>query len=382
MIEHTWDDGRLQRDRLVQLQAAMQRQGVGAIYLNDTVDVRYALNTYIPGGHVFVPVEGDPIVFVRPLDDGYVRLAHPDVRPHIYRADPSDPEGDQKALRFADALAGLMAEYGVGGEPLAIGKCDPAAFLGLHEKGLRLVYAQRVLELAKEVKTPDEVLIYWEMGKLYTEIMAFFRDQLRPGLTEEEVSRRTYARAIELGAEGLLQINVCSGENMNPWRRLATDRRMQEGDLVGLDLHIYGPRGYIYDSARTYLCGSKKTDTLRDLYRRAHEYNNALIGLLRVGLPIADFRASLPPLPEEFREAVYSYHIAHSNGLTPGEYPSLMMQHQPLDDVLKENQALSVDCYFGRSGDGLAVKLEELVLLTPEGAVKMADMPYEDQLLS
>ena len=52
-----------------------------------------------------------------------------------------------------------------------------------------------------------------------------------------------------------------------------------------------------------------------------------------------------------------------------------------MDDVFKENQVLSLDCYFGETGYHEAVKLEELVLMTAEGAVKMADMPYEDRLL-
>jgi hypothetical protein len=58
-----------------------------------------------------------------------------------------------------------------------------------------------------------------------------------------------------------------------------------------------------------------------------------------------------------------------------------MKAHKPVDDEFKVNQVLSVDCYFGRVGDGVAAKLEEQVLLTADGAVKMADMPYDELLL-
>ncbi|HLQ32327.1 MAG TPA: aminopeptidase P family protein, partial [Chloroflexota bacterium] len=80
-------------------------------------------------------------------------------------------------------------------------------------------------------------------------------------------------------------------------------------------------------------------------------------------------------------ELVYSFHITHSTGLTPGEYPSIVKHQKPVADVLKVGQILSVDCVYGDFGDGLAVKLEEQVLLTEQGAVKMADMPYEERLL-
>jgi len=165
------------------------------------------------------------------------------------------------------------------------------------------------------------------------------------------------------------------------WRRWPTGRRFQDGDLVGLDLHVYGPGGYIFDSARTFLCGTKVSDKQRELYQRAHEYNNAVIQLLRPGVPIAEFKASLPPVPERFRELLYSFHVIHSNGLTPGEYPCIMKQHKPVDDTIKVNQVLSVDCYFGEVGDDVAVKLEEQVVISPSGAVRMADMPYEARLL-
>lgn len=381
LMEKTWDDQRLKRERLARLQASMREHKVGALYLMDGVSVRYALNLRIPSAHVLVPADGEPIAFVRSLDEGYVRLAHSSVRRHIYRADPTDPEADQKALRWADELNELMTEFGVGGEVLGVDSADPVAFLALNQREFRLANAEKIMESAKQVKTQDEVLIYWELGKLYTEIMRFFRDSLAPGITEQEMVSLTYSKVVSLGAEGLLQINVCSAENANPWRRWPTERRFQDGDLVGIDLHVYGPGGYIFDSARTYLCGDRDSEEQRNLYRRAYEYNNSVIQLLRPGLSIGDFKASLPSVPEDFQELLYSFHVAHSNGLTPGEYPSIMKAHKPVDDEFKVNQVLSVDCYFGRVGDGVAVKLEEQVLLTADGAVKMADMPYDDRLL-
>src|SRR5437660_759288 len=133
-IEKTWDDKRLKDERLAQLQRAMREQAIGALYLTEGVDVRYILNLYIPGGAVFVPAEGVPIAFVRSLDEGYVRLAHSDVRPHIYRADPSDPEADEKALRWADEVGALMEEYGSAGAVLGVDSMDPIAFVALNRR--------------------------------------------------------------------------------------------------------------------------------------------------------------------------------------------------------------------------------------------------------
>ncbi len=70
MMEKTWDDQRLKRDRLRNLQNLMQRENVGGMFLTERVNVRYVLNMRIPGGTAFVPAEGEPIAFVRSMDEG------------------------------------------------------------------------------------------------------------------------------------------------------------------------------------------------------------------------------------------------------------------------------------------------------------------------
>ncbi len=381
LIEKTWDDQRLKRDRVRNLQKIMKEEGVGGIFLTNRINVRYVLNLRIPGGTAFVPAEGEPVAFVRSMDEGFVKLSHPDTRPIIYRVDPSDSDADQKALKWADKLKDLMREFGVVGQKLGIDTLDPIGFSALSHQEIPLMTADNLLELSKTVKTQDEILIYKEIAKIYSSIMRTFRDEMAPGMSEEEMISLIFSRVILLGAEDLLQINVCSGENMNPWRRWPTERKFQDGDLVGLDLHVYGPCGYIFDSSRTFLCGTKASDKQRDRYRRAHEYLHGVISLFKPGTPIAQVKANLPPVPEEFHKYLYSFHIAHSNGLTPGEYPSIMKYQKDVEDTIKKDQVLSVDCVFGAEGDDVAVKLEEQILITDQGPVKMADMPFEDKLL-
>lgn len=381
LIEKTWDDQRLKRERVRNLQTIMKKEDVGGIFLTDRINVRYVVNLRIPGGTAFVPAEGEPVVFVRSMDEGYVKLSHPDTRPILYRVDPSDSEADQKALNWADKLKDLMREFGANGKTLGIDTLDPIAFSALSHQEIPLMNAEKLLELSKTVKTQDEILIYKEIAKLYSSIMRTFRDEMKPGMSEDEMIRLIFSRAIQLGGEDLLQINVCSGENMNPWRRWPTERKFQDGDLVGLDLHVYGPCGYIYDSSRTFLCGTRASDKQRDLYRRAYDYLHSVIPLFKPDTPIAQIKAALPSVPQEFHKYLYSFHIAHSNGLTPGEYPSIMKHQKDMEDTIKKDQILSVDCFFGAEGDDVAVKLEEQILITEQGPVKMADMPFEDKLL-
>ncbi|MPZ12827.1 MAG: hypothetical protein GEU73_00095 [Chloroflexi bacterium] len=77
------DDQCLNHDRTALVQAEMQRQRVGALVLSDGVFRRYVLNLDVPGAKLLVPVAGDPLVFVRPRDEGYVKAWHPQVRPPL-----------------------------------------------------------------------------------------------------------------------------------------------------------------------------------------------------------------------------------------------------------------------------------------------------------
>jgi Xaa-Pro aminopeptidase len=380
-IEKTWDDDRLRVERLVKLQAAMRERDVGALLLKDWVNALYAINTKIPSGQTFVPAEGKPIAFTRPMDDGFVSMVGVETRPTIYLGNPSHDRDGEGKRRWAAAISDLMVESGVGGKPLGVDALDPEGTVALHETGLKLTNARTVLQAAASVKTQDEVLIYWQTGKIYDRVMRQFRDELQPGVSERQMVNFIHSQVVAMGGEGLLQINVCGGENTWPWRRWPTERRFQRGDLVGMDLHVHGPGGYVFDASRTYLCGDAGNEQQNELYRRAVEYNNACIDLLTPGLAIPEFVERLPKVPEKYQDAVYSFHIIHSNGLNPGEYPNVEKRHKVVDDVFRENQVLSLDCYFGEQDYSEAVKLEELVLLTADGAVKMADMPYDDRLL-
>src|SRR4051812_32823013 len=84
-IAGNWDSKRLKRERRENLQAEMQRRGIGAALLSVGLNVDYLLGFHIPGGQVFVPREGEAIAMVRPRDAGYVALKHPTVAGTNYK---------------------------------------------------------------------------------------------------------------------------------------------------------------------------------------------------------------------------------------------------------------------------------------------------------
>jgi len=49
---------------------------------------------------------------------------------------------------------------------------------------------------------------------------------------------------------------LASGPRINPWLQEATNRFVEEGDLVGFDTDMVGPLGYFADISRTFHCKS------------------------------------------------------------------------------------------------------------------------------
>ena len=370
MESPAWDEQRLKRERLHRLQGEMRRLGIGAVYLSDGVNIRYVMNQRIPGGKAFVLAEGEPIAFVRARDAGYVGQDHENVLPTLYM-NTWEPANEGKMDAFAQTIARVMAERGLAGERLGVDPLDASAFHALLRAGLAVVDARPAIEYAKSIKTQDELAIYRHIGAKYAATMQTFRDAIRPGATERELAALVSSTWFENGGEAITQLNVCSGEHMNPWRRWPTERKLVSGELVGIDLHAHGPVGLLGDVSRTFAV-STTTDQQRDLYRRAFDYLDGVASGFRAGRVIGDVIATLPPVPDAFRTALYNYEVAHPIGMTPSGYPMLKLKDCPFEDVLKPNQVYAVESYFGEKGSPLAVKAEHMVVVH-EGAPEILD---------
>lgn len=383
MTSAGYDSQHLKQERLKNLQAEMKRMGIGACFLGEGLNVKYVLDVLIPGGRVFVPREGAAIALVRPRDMPYVKLTHPDVElTYYHQTEAWRPGFESKIARFVEGMTGYMSRAGVRDLPLAVDQLDPTALLALDRAGVQIIDSLPVVEFARSVKTSDEVEIYRTLGKQYSQVFTLFRDNVRPGITEKQLQAMVVGAWQEVGGDDILQINVCSGQNMNPWRRWATDRPLQEGEFVGIDFHGRSPSGLLGDTSRTYLVGGNPSPEQRDLYKRAWEYVHGVADAVRAGRTHADVVELVPPVLEKYQQQHDNYHIVHSVGMVPQGYPKLDRLRVPDDDTFKENQILAIECFFAEVGSDTAVKLEEMILVHDGPAEFITGgVPYESSII-
>jgi Xaa-Pro aminopeptidase len=380
IVDKTWDEARLKRDRLALLKEQMQAHDIGALYLTD-VSLRYVLNTKIPGGQVFVPVDGDPIIFVQDRDIRWVSKLG-DTRPRFQGNRQDEGDRTDQYRPFGFGLAGLMEEAGVAGLPLGVDGLEAAGILALQGAGVRVVDASYLLELAGSVKTDDEVAIYRTTGKQYEHTLGAFRAAIKPGITENELAGVVHSAWFEAGGEEISQLNVCSGPNMNPWSRWPTQRAAVEGEFVGIDFHGRGFGGLRGDASRTFFVGEHPTLEQRDLYRRAYDYLRQAADSIRAGRTYREALDAVPVVPQQYRVLLDNYHIFHGIGMSYAESPRVDRKMTKLDVLLRPNQVVSVESYFGEEGSPLAVKLEEMVLVRdgpPE--ILGPGVPYDERFI-
>ncbi|MBM2813223.1 MAG: aminopeptidase family protein [Chloroflexi bacterium] len=259
---------------------------------------------------------------------------------------------------------------------------DTDDFLSLVNGGVRISNAVPIIESAWTVKTEDELTIYRHIGEQYARTMQVSRESIHPGVTENQLSATVTAAWYDTGGEGLLQINVCAGEDMNPWRRWPSQRAIADGEFVGIDLHGRSYAGLHGDATRTYFVGDHPTPEQRDLYRRAYDYIKAMTSVIEAGLSIAEICERAPRIPDEYREALWDLNLAHAIGPGASGEPRLDPRKPRKDVVLEPNQVLSVECYFGQKGSPLAVKLEDDIIVR-DGPPELLGptMPYDERFI-
>ncbi len=370
----------MQKDRVRQLQNVMKEQGFGALFLAEGANVRYVTNVRLPGGSVFVPRDGEPILYSRPRDRGYVERDYSNIRPALHSSNATGADLQGKSARWASDIKETMKEFGVEGEKLGVDPLDVVAIHALAEMGIDVVDGRHALSVAKRIKTVDEVKCFRSMGHWYSDIMEGFRKAIRPGVRETELTAVVHYEAMRKGAEEIFQLNVCSGENMNPWRRWPTEREVKAEEFVGIDLHLVGPGGCWTDVSRTYYCGENPTQEQKDLYKLAYNYLQGIIALLKPGERIDQLIAKAPKIPQKYRELLDNYSIAHSDAMRPHEYPRIE-RDKPTSEILEPNMVFSVETYFSEVGAKDTVKLEELVAVTEKDAEILSNAPFDERLV-
>ena len=382
------DDNRLHRWRLARLREQLEKTGAAMCLLVSPVSLRYAVNyrdyplfqSHMPQTYAFLSVEGSTVIHGAMSGSSWADEVRPG-RP-ISFFDGSERLADYAALLADDAVS-YLSEIGTDNRRVALEYVNPSLTRAFADRGLEVIDGVLISEPARVIKSPDEInCIRWAVAVAEHGI-ARLHPAIKPGVSELKLwGLLNYTNLANNGDwhEGRM---LASGPRINPWLQEASPRRVESGDLVGLDTDMVGPRGYFADVSRTFLCGpAQATARQRQLYRLAWEEISHNLGLICPGISLSEFQKRAYVPAEEFQQNAYPC-VIHGVGMSD-EYPQVkpaFRGENPYDGVIEKDMVICVESYMGAPGERDGVKLEQQILVTESGYELLSTFPLEAELL-
>ncbi|MFC6083779.1 M24 family metallopeptidase [Sphaerisporangium aureirubrum] len=239
--------------------------------------------------------------------------------------------------------------------------------------GARQALAGPVIGTLRKSKSPAEVAALREAGAAIDSVHAQVPYFLKAGRTEREVGKDIAAAIIAAGHVTADFVIVGSGPNGASPHHELSDRVIQPGDPVVVDIGGRMPSGYCSDSTRTYCVGEPPADfaAYYEVLRRAQD---AACEAVRPGVSCESIDTTAR---EIIADAGYGdrfiHRTGHGIGLETHEDPYIVSGNT---EPLVPGYAFSVEpgVYIpGRHG----ARIEDIVVCTETGVERLNDRPRD-----
>jgi Xaa-Pro dipeptidase len=356
--------------RLDRARAAAANAGVDALLMAPGSDLRYLLGA---GGSSFerltclvVPAGTAPVLVV------------PKLEAPGYDAVPTDELGVEVAtwVDGEDPYA-LVASLVPKASRVAVGD----VMVALHVLGLRRVLpdAEQVLAgpIVRELrmrKDVSEVDALRKAGAAIDRVHARMAEFVQVGRTEAEVGADIAAAIVEEGHTVADFVIVGSGPNGASPHHSLSDRVIEAGDVVVIDIGGPVAEGYNSDSTRTYVLGEPRDTDVLKTYAVLQEAQRAAVAAVRPGVAAQDVDAAARQVIADAGFGDFFIHrTGHGIGLDVHEDPYIVAGN---DMPLEPGMAFSVEPGIYQPGRWGA-RIEDIVVVTEDGAESLNKRPHE-----
>jgi Xaa-Pro aminopeptidase len=358
------------RARLDRAADAAAKAGTDALLIAPGSDLRYLIGQ--AGGSferlttLVVPADGAPALVVPKLEaPGYADV-------------PTDELGIE-FLTWVDGVDPYQLVSGRLGKPgrVAVSDFTPA----LHVLALREALGSAEQTLAGPIvrelrmrKDAAEVDALRKAGAAIDRVHARIGEWLRAGRTEAEVGADIAAAIVEEGHEHADFVIVGSGPNGASPHHDVSDRVIERGDVVVID--IGGPiaEGYNSDSTRTYAIGEPRDSDVAVTFAVLQEAQRAAVAAVRPGVTAESIDAAARDIITEAGFGEFFIHrTGHGIGLDVHEEPYIIKGNElPLEPGF----AFSVEPGIYQAGRWGA-RIEDIVVVTADGVEPVNNRPHE-----
>lgn len=366
-------DVSLSRARLDRLRATAASAGVGAVVVTPGSDLRYLIGVggssferltalVVPSDTALAPTYVSPALEFAGLGDtaGHLTELGVEVRTWVDGEDP-----------YALALGGLPLDG-----PVAVSDTTSVMHaFRLRDKGARdQALAGPILRELRMRKDDAELAQLRAAGAAIDRVHARVGEWLRPGRTEAEVGADIAAAIVAEGHAVAEFVIVGSGPNAASPHHSLSDRVIERGDLVVVDIGGPLPSGYNSDCTRTYAAGRAPTGEVASPYAALQAAQQAAVDAVRPGVTCeAVDEAARSVLREAGLDGFFIHRTGHGIGLDVHEEPYIVAGN---DLPLEPGMVFSIEPGVYLSGQWGA-RIEDIVVVTDEGVEQLNNRPRE-----
>jgi Xaa-Pro aminopeptidase len=394
--EQRVDFDRLRTARLQRTRAALEPSELGSMLLFDPNNLRYVTSTAIGTWErdknirfALVPRGGDPILWDFGSAAKHHQLYCPWLPESSWRAWVPPMRGAMPIeTGVPDALAKMifeeLRERGLEKEPVGMDVPDATTLLALQRAGIEIADSQPVMLDARRIKTEDELALLDHAAAIVDAAYEKIYRMLRPGITENKVVAAAMKVLFELGSEHVEAINAISGDRCIPHPHTFSDRLLRPGDQAFFDI-IHSFMGYRTCYYRTFNV-SYATPSQLDAYKQCREWLDAAIDLVRPGVTtdrIAEVWPTAHALKMPDEHAAFGLQFGHGLGVGLYEAPMISRLHSLEHPVeLEVGMVFALETYCPASDGRSAARIEEEVVVTPDGPQILTRFPAEELLVA
>jgi Xaa-Pro aminopeptidase len=238
--------------------------------------------------------------------------------------------------------------------------------------GTELVPSDRIVDDLRVVKDAEELGCLQEAVDVLDRCLAHVLRRIEPGLTERQVARMVELYLSEHADGTSFPSIVASGPNASVPHAVPSDRRIEEGELLKIDIGARA-RGYCSDMTRTVCIGEPRDSRLVELHALVLEAQAHAEANVRPGMTGREADAlSRDVIARAGYGDAFKHSLGHGIGLEVHEPPWLSQVRG--DEPLRPGMVFSVEPGVYLPGWG-GVRIEDLVVLEESGARVLCHSP-------
>jgi Xaa-Pro aminopeptidase len=372
----------LHRIKQQKVQQALENSEFDAFMFFKAEAVRYVTDFYVKGFRPFM--EPEYVVLItrgRPPVVGYISGSD-DLRIR-FKSDIEDARRLPPVADWARVIGGMIADYGLGTAHIGTDLMPYMVYEGLKAQfpPLQIGNAGKVWAQLTAVKHPIEVQLIRNSVKVADLGADAAIAAIRPGVSEHSVVAEAVHAMRRHGSEFEPFIPlVASGYNTSMFERVATEKIIQSGEMVILDLGAV-VRGYTADLGRTVICGEPGPEQ-KAIYRATHLALQEAKKIIKPGVTCQQIDRRAREVIEDSGWGQYLYTGNTGHQLGYGLHGDPLVD-KSIDFEVVENMVMCLEprIVLPDRPDIGGAHLEDIVLVTKDGHEQINTTPYDERLL-